>query len=57
VVDHVHEYIAAISDHAAAVLKQCERDGLRIEVVMQLAEALKEHCRMLRKTYDMEACV
>ncbi len=55
-VDHVREYIAAIPDHATAVLKECKRDGLRLEVVTQLAEALKERCQMLRKTYDMEAC-
>ncbi len=55
--DHVRGYIAAIPDHAAAVLKQCERDELRSEVISQLAEALKQRCRALRETYDMEACV
>jgi hypothetical protein len=53
----VREYIAAIPDYAATVLKQCEHEGLRLEVVAQLAEALKQRCRALRKTYDMEGCV
>ncbi len=39
-VDHVREYIAALPDHAATVQKNCEGDGLRMEVIGQLAEAL-----------------
>ncbi|MGO9057257.1 MAG: hypothetical protein ACLQU2_07690 [Candidatus Binataceae bacterium] len=42
-----------IADHVAAVLKQCEREGLRLEVVTQLAEVLKQRCRALRDNYDM----
>jgi len=56
-VDHVREYIAAIPDHAATVLKDCEREGLRLDVVKQLAEDLTQRCRALRETYDMEGCV
>ena len=49
--------IASVPDHATTVLKNCKRDGLRIEVIGLLAEALRQRCNSLRVTYDMEACV